>query len=303
MTAVSRLISGVSRGRRGRTGHAGAGAGPPDQRELRDAGDRHRPDLPEPDVAARPPAEDEEGDHHHVHQDRRRRRQREAPERVQHAREQRRQRDEEDVGEGDAPVLHRQREALVAGEAARHGEDQPGHGDLPGDGEEEEHEAEPGERVAGEALGVLAGLDLLGEHRHEGEVEGALGEEAAEHVRQREGDQERLRHRPGAEQRRHDDVPREPEDPRHHRPGADAEEGGQEPDSNRFHPWRVRARAHPAPGLPDRRRFINPGATGRRPGSTLARRTPPDPLRKLDRIRRRRMLGSRALAESPSAQI
>ena len=73
----------------------------------------------------------------------------------------------------------------------------------------EQHEAEPGERVAGEALGVLAGLDLLGEHRHEGEVEGALGEEAAEHVRQREGDQERLRHRPGAEQRRHQDVARE----------------------------------------------------------------------------------------------
>ena len=53
----------------------------------------------------------------------------------------------------------------------------------PSDGEEDEHEAEAGERVAGEALGVLAGLDLLGEHRHEGEVEGALGEEAAEHVR------------------------------------------------------------------------------------------------------------------------
>ena len=91
-------------------------------------------------------------------------------------------------------------------------------------------EAEAGERVAGEALGVLAGLDLLGEQRHEGEVEGALGEEAAEHVGQREGDEERLRHRAGAEEGRHQDVAQEPEDAAEHRPGADAEERRQEPD-------------------------------------------------------------------------
>ena len=186
--------------------------------------------LPEADVAAGPPADPEEGDHHHVHQDRRGGRQREAAERVQHAGEERGQRDQDDVGEGDAAVLDREREALVAGEAARHREDQPGHQDLAEDGEEDEHEAEARERVAGEALGILAALDLLGEHRHEGEVEGALGEEAAEHVRQREGDQEGLRHRAGAEQRRHQDVAGEPEHAARHRPPADREEGGQQPD-------------------------------------------------------------------------
>ena len=193
-------------------------------------GDRHRPDLPEADVAVGPPADQQEGDHHHVHQDRRRRGQREAAERVQHAGEQRRQRDEEDVGKGDAPVLDREREALVAGEAARHRQHQPGHGELAEQGEDDEHGGEAGERVAGEALGVLARLELLGEHRHEGEVEGALGEEAAEHVGQREGDQERLRHRAGAEEGRHQDVAQEPEDPAQHRPGADAEERRQQAD-------------------------------------------------------------------------
>ena len=117
-------------------------------------------------------------------------------------------------------MLDREREALVAGEAARPcASTSQGMAIWPAMVKSEEHEAEAGERVAGEALGVLAGLDLLGEHRHEGEVEGALGEEAAEHVRQREGDQERLRHRPGAEQRGHQDVAREPRHPRQHGPG------------------------------------------------------------------------------------
>ena len=44
---------GVSRGQRGSDRHARPRrAAPPDQRQLRDAGDRHRPDLPEADVAA-----------------------------------------------------------------------------------------------------------------------------------------------------------------------------------------------------------------------------------------------------------
>ena len=115
-----------------------------------------------------------------------------------------------DVGKGDPPVLHRQREALVAGEAARHREDEPGHGDCPAMVKRSSTKPSP-ESASRAKLGVLAGLDLLGEHRHEGEVERPLGEEAAEHVRQREGDQERLRHRAGAEQRRHHDVAREAE--------------------------------------------------------------------------------------------
>ena len=245
MMTVSRFISGVRRGRRGRTGMPARAQPHQTRASCATPATGTDQNLPEADVAAGPPAEDEEGDHHDVHQDRRRGGQGEAAERVEDAGEERGQRDEDDVGEGDAAVLDREREALVAGEARRHGEDEPGHGDLPGDGEEEEDEAEAGEGVAGEALGVLAALELLGEERDEGEVEGALGEEAAEHVRQREGDQEGLRHRAGAEERRHDDVAGEAEDARDEGPGSDAEEGGQEPDSNRFHPWRVRARAHP----------------------------------------------------------
>ncbi len=186
--------------------------------------------LPEADVAAAPLAVDQERDHHDVHQDRRRRREREAAERIEHAREERGQRDQDDVGEGDAAVLDGQREALVAGKAARHREHEERHRDLADDGEDDQHGAEAGERVAGEALGVVAGLHLLGEHRHEGQVERAFGEEAAEHVGEREGDQESLCHRAGSEVSGHQDVAGEAEDAAEHRPSADAEEGGQQPD-------------------------------------------------------------------------
>ena len=191
--------------------------------------------LPEADVAARRPGEDEEGDHHHVHQDRRGGGEGEAAERVEDAGEERGERDEEDVGEGDAAVGDREGEALVAGEARGHRVDEGGHEDPAEGDEEDEHEGEAGEGVAGEALGVLAGLDLLGEQRHEGEVEGALGEEAAEHVRQGEGDEEGLRHRAGAEEGRHQDVAEEAEDAGDEGPGADAEEGREEADSGLAH--------------------------------------------------------------------
>ena len=235
MMTVSRFISGVRRGQRGRTGMPARAQ--PHQTSASWATPATGTDqnLPEADVAAGPPAEDEEGDHHHVHQDRRGGGQREAAEGVEDAGEERGQRDQDDVGEGDAAVLDGEGEALVAGEAARHREHEPGHGDLAGDGEEDEDEAEAGEGVAGEALGVLAAFDLLGEERHEGEVEGALGEEAAEHVRQGEGDEEGLRHRAGAEERGHDDVAGEAEHARDERPAADAEEGGEEADATLLH--------------------------------------------------------------------
>ena len=58
------------------------------------------------------------------------------------------------------------------------------------------------ERILGKgAGGVLAVLGHgAGEQRHEGGAEGALGEQAAEQVRQALRDEERVRHRPGAEQ-------------------------------------------------------------------------------------------------------
>ena len=192
---------------------------------------------------------------------------REAAERVQHAGEQGGQRDEQDVGEGDAAVLDREREALVAGEAAGHGEHQPGHGDQADEDEEDQHGGEAGERVAGEALGVLAGLDLLGEHRHEGEVEGALGEEAAEHVGQGEGDQEGLRHRAGAEEGGHQDVAREAEHAAEHRPGADAQERRQQPD-RADHSAPSDARRWPPSAAPRASRRL-PSACSFRPNRSL----------------------------------
>ena len=55
--------------------------------------------------------------------------------------------------------------------------------------------------VFGKALGIrlAAAFEPLGEQRHEGRIEGAFGEERAEQVGKAEGDDEGLRHRPGAD--------------------------------------------------------------------------------------------------------
>ena len=235
MMTVRRRMSGVRRGQRGRTGIPARAQ--PHQISASWATPATGTDqnLPEADVAARRPGEDQEGDHHDVHQDRRGGGEGEAAEGVEDAGEEGGQRDQQDVGEGDAAVLDREGEALVAGEARGHRVDEGGHDDPADDDEEDEHEGEAGEGVAGEALGIVAGFDLLGEEGDEGEVEGALGEEAAEHVRQGEGDEEGLRHRAGAEEGRHQDVAEQSEDARDQRPGADAQEGGEEADCGFLH--------------------------------------------------------------------
>ena len=60
--------------------------------------------------------------------------------------------------------------------------------------------------------------------RHEGGVEGALGEDRAEMVGQPQRDEERIRQRTGAEDRRQHDVAREPGEPREQRKAADGED-------------------------------------------------------------------------------
>ena len=121
------------------------------------------------------------------------------PVRVQHARDQRRQRDEQDIGKGDPAVGDRQLEALVAGKARGHRQTSPGMKTMPSTEKTVRISAMPVKASRAKSERLLAGFELLGEHRHEGHVEGALGEEAAEHVGQREGDQEGLGHRPGAQ--------------------------------------------------------------------------------------------------------
>ena len=60
--------------------------------------------------------------------------------------------------------------------------------------------------------------------RHEGGVERALAEQAAEQVGQFQGDEERIGHRPGAEHRGDQHVPGEAENAARHGPAADRQD-------------------------------------------------------------------------------
>ena len=60
--------------------------------------------------------------------------------------------------------------------------------------------------------------------RHEGRVERALAKDGAKMIGQLERDDEGIRHRSGAEDRRHDDVADEAGRPGHQRPGADGQD-------------------------------------------------------------------------------
>ncbi len=66
-----------------------------------------------------------------------------------------------------------------------------------------------------------------GKGGHEGGVERALAEQAAEQVGQLERDEERIRHRPGAQHRRDQHIAREAQHAAGHGPAADGEDAAQ----------------------------------------------------------------------------
>ena len=159
------------------------------------------------------PDEDKQhADQDQVEQDRRGGRRDEAVERVQHAAEQRDQRHEQQIGEGDAREIDGEREFVgVVGETGRDDDHQPGHGDLDQNREDDQRTKQYGERLLGEGLGgaVALGLEAAREQRHEGGRQGALGGQPAEQVGEAEGDDEGLGDRPGAEHRGDQDVAHE----------------------------------------------------------------------------------------------
>ena len=82
------------------------------------------------------------------------------------------------------------------------------------------------EHAIGEQLGGI-GAALLADARigrHEGGVEGALGEDRAEMIRQPQRDEERIRDRSGAEHGGQHDVARKAGEPREQRQAADGED-------------------------------------------------------------------------------
>ena len=89
---------------------------------------------------------------------------------------------------------------------------------------EQQREDAVGEQLCAE-VSLLAVDMRIG--RHEGGVEGALGEDRAEMIGQPQRDEERVRHRAGAEDRREHDVAREPGQPRKQRIAADGEDASE----------------------------------------------------------------------------
>ena len=153
-----------------------------------------------------------EHDHDQVHERGRRRGHGELAVAVQHAAGERRQRDEEDVGEGPAQHVDREVEAIAVGaETRREQQHQQRRGD---DADDRDHRQEPGHRahrpVDQFADLVAFALDLvLGDDRHERLRERALGEQPPHEIGNLERDQERVHEQAGPEHPGIDHVPQQ----------------------------------------------------------------------------------------------
>ncbi|MNZ79646.1 hypothetical protein D3C78_982560 [compost metagenome] len=156
-------------------------------------------------------------DHADIQQHRGEGRHGEAPVAVEDAAAEGGQRDQQQVGEGDAQQLAGQGELFrLAAKARREQHDQIGRGHHAegGDGGQRQPEGagDPVDQLLD--LGQAALRAVLGEHRHEGLGEGALGEQAAHEVGNLEGDEECIGRRTGAEIGRHHHVADHAEHPR-----------------------------------------------------------------------------------------
>ena len=151
---------------------------------------------------------------------------------VEQAREQRHQRDEEEIREGDAGERHREGEFLrVLREARREGAHDIRHADKRRREQRQLHDQHQGEDPVGEELRRRRPVRLTGRRvgRHEGGVEGALAEDGAEVVRQAQRHDEGVGDRADAHHGGDDDVADESCDPGDERPAADGQDLLQHP--------------------------------------------------------------------------
>ena len=212
-------------------------------------------------------AQDQRADQAEIEQDRRRGGGGEAAERVEHAAIERDQRDEQDVDEGDPGQLDRALVAHAAGlETRRHDEDHPGHGDDREQHERRQHRELDRLRLLGEGLGRGPALALEGarEQGHEAGVEGALREQPAQEIGQLEGDEEGIRKRAGAEQRRDQDVADEAQEARDE--GERSDRGDRAVQSDRAR--RAARRSRLQRPTPAARARASSGAGGAPPGGS-----------------------------------
>ena len=146
-----------------------------------------------------------------------------------------RQRDEDEVGEGDAGELHRQPEMRgVGAEAGRHHVQDGGREDLAQDQEDDERGEQAREGILGEAHRGDAPFlcDHAGEEGHEGGAEGAFGEERAEQVGQAQRHEESVAGGAGAERRCGQDFAHEAQHAADHGVAADGRHAAEQSHAN-----------------------------------------------------------------------
>ncbi|ODS01638.1 hypothetical protein AUC69_05025 [Methyloceanibacter superfactus] len=206
----------------------GLGIGAEEQ-GLRHAGDEHAPGRGVAGIGE-PRREQQRGDDREIEQHRRAGRRGETVIGVEDAGEQRLERHQRQIGEGDAGERDGQIEALrIADEA---GGEKPDHLRREQQRDGEQHQID-GDQGGGDLVGEQLGgrqarfFKRARIGRHEGGGEGPFGEDGAEMVGQAEGHEEGVGHGPGAENGGHDHVTDEAREARDEREPAD---GGDAPD-------------------------------------------------------------------------
>ena len=139
-------------------------------------------------------------------------------------------RDQQQVGKGDPRELDRERAPLgIVGEPRRQERHDLRHEDERKHEQQRLHDQEQREDAVSELpcgrIARAAAQMRIG--RHECRVERAFGEDGPKMIGQPLRDHERVRQRPGAEDRGHDDVAGEPRKPRQQRKAAEGEDSPQ----------------------------------------------------------------------------
>jgi len=140
------------------------------------------------------------------------------------------QRDEHQIGEGDAREDNRELKFFRRiGEARRQHTHDPGHADFGGDnhraqGPKQNRQGAPRE---GFRFTPSVAFQLAREHGHEGGRKGALGEQAAEQVGQLEGDEKNVGAGAGAQHRGDQDIAQKTQNPADKGEAADGGDGTQ----------------------------------------------------------------------------
>ena len=152
---------------------------------------------------------------------------------VQHPGKQRGQGNEQDIREGDPPVIHGQVEAFIACKARCHGQHEGGHEEVRQNRQHDQDGGQQCQRAFCEILGVFLALQLFREKRDKGHVERAFGKEAAEHVGQGKGNDEGFCRWARAQVGGKKDIADKAQYPAGQGPDADGEKAPDQPDG--FH--------------------------------------------------------------------